>query len=213
MEAVGTSLARQSIEMVALASGRVQEIAFEPGQKVAAGDVLVRLDDEIERADLDEAEATLNETTLALERAETLREQNAVSQAALDEARSRKAIAEAELDRATRRLADRTVRAPFDGIVGLRQVDAGARVSDTTVITTLDDLSEIEIEFSVSETSMAASRWARRWSRPPRPIPTAASRARSRRSIRASTRRGGRSRSGPVCPTRTWPCRPACTCT
>jgi membrane fusion protein, multidrug efflux system len=94
----------------------------------------------------------LNETTLALERAETLRAQNAVSQAALDEARSRKAIAEAELDRAKRRLADRTVRAPFDGIVGLRQVDAGARVSDTTVITTLDDLSEIEIEFSVSET-------------------------------------------------------------
>jgi membrane fusion protein, multidrug efflux system len=152
MEAVGTSLARQSIELVALASGRVQEIAFGPGQKVAAGDVLLRLDDEIQRADLDEAEATLNETTLALERAVTLREQNAVSQAALDETRSRKAVAEAELDRATRRLADRTVRAPFDGIVGLRQVDAGARVSDTTVITTLDDLSEIEIEFSVSET-------------------------------------------------------------
>jgi membrane fusion protein, multidrug efflux system len=152
MEAVGTSLARQSIEVVALASGRVREIAFEPGQKVAAGDVLLRLDDEIQRADLDEAEATVNETTLALERAETLRAQNAVSQAALDETRSRKAIAEAELDRASRRLADRTVRAPFDGIVGLRQVDAGARVSDTTVITTLDDLSEIEIEFAVSET-------------------------------------------------------------
>jgi membrane fusion protein (multidrug efflux system) len=152
MEAVGTSLARQSIELVALADGRVQEIAFESGQKVAAGDVLLRLDDEIERADLAESEATLNEVTLALERAETLQKQNAVSQAALDEARSRKAVAEAELDRATRRLADRTVRAPFDGVVGLRQVDAGARIDDTTVITTLDDLSEIEIEFAVSET-------------------------------------------------------------
>lgn len=152
MEAVGTSLARQSIKLVALASGRVQEIAFESGQRVAAGDVLLKLDDEIERADFAEAEATLNEATLALERAETLQKQNAVSQAALDEARSRKAVAEAELDRATRRLADRTVRAPFDGIVGLRQVDAGARIDDTTVITTLDDLSEIEIEFAVSET-------------------------------------------------------------
>jgi membrane fusion protein (multidrug efflux system) len=152
VEAVGTSLARQSIEMVALASGRVREIGFEPGQKVAAGDVLVRLDDEIQRADLAEAEANLRETTLALERAETLRKQNAVSQAALDEARSRTATAEADLDRARRRLADRTIRAPFGGIVGMRQVDAGARVGDTTVITTLDDLSEIEIEFSVSET-------------------------------------------------------------
>jgi membrane fusion protein (multidrug efflux system) len=152
MEAVGTSRARQSIEVVSLASGRVTEIAFEPGQTVAAGDVLVRLDEEIQRADLNQAEATLRETSLALDRAVTLREQNAVSEAALDEAQSRKATAEADLDRAKSRLADRTVRAPFGGIVGLRQVDAGARVSDTTVITTLDDLSEIEIEFSVSET-------------------------------------------------------------
>lgn len=152
VEAVGTSLALQSIEMVALASGRVKEIAFDPGQKVAAGDVLVMLDEEIERADLNQAEASLREATFALERAVTLRQQNAVSQAALDEAESRKATAEAELDRARRRLADRTVSAPFDGIVGMRQVDAGARIDDSTVITTLDDLSEIRIEFSVSET-------------------------------------------------------------
>jgi membrane fusion protein, multidrug efflux system len=152
LEAVGSSLARQSIEVVALASGRVREIGFEPGQRVAAGDVLLKLDDEIERADLAQAEASLREATLSLERAETLRGQNAVSQSALDEAQTRRATAEANLDRANRRLADRTVRAPFDGIVGLRRIDAGARVSDTTVITTLDDLSEIEIEFSVSET-------------------------------------------------------------
>lgn len=152
LEAVGTSLAKQSIEVVALASGRVNEVAFEPGQKVAAGDVILRLDEEIERADLEQAEASLRETSSALDRAVTLRKQNAVSQAALDEAESRMASAEAELDRAKRRLADRTVRAPFDGLVGMRQVDAGARVSDTTVITTLDDLSEIQIEFSVSET-------------------------------------------------------------
>jgi membrane fusion protein, multidrug efflux system len=152
LEAVGSSLARQSIEVVALASGRVREIGFEPGQRVAAGDVLLKLDDEIERADLAQAEASLREATLSLERAETLRRQNAVSQSALDEAQTRRATAEANLDRANRRLADRTVRAPFDGIVGLRRIDAGARVSDTTVITTLDDLSEIEIEFSVSET-------------------------------------------------------------
>jgi membrane fusion protein (multidrug efflux system) len=152
VEAVGTSLALQSIEMVALASGRVKEIAFDPGQKVAEGDVLVLLDDEIERADLDQAEASLREASFALERAVTLQKQHAVSQAALDEAESRKATAEAELHRAKRRLADRTVRAPFDGIVGMRQVDAGARIDDSTVITTLDDLSAIEIEFAISET-------------------------------------------------------------
>ena len=152
IEAVGTSMARQSIEVVSLASGRVREVSFQPGQNVAAGDVLLKLDDEIERADLNQAEATLREAKLALDRAVTLRKQNAVSEAALDEAQSRMATAEAELDRAKRRLADRTLRAPFDGIMGMRQVDAGARVSDSTVITTLDDLSEIEIEFSISET-------------------------------------------------------------
>ncbi len=155
VEAVGSSLARQSIEMIALASGRVREIGFEPGHKVSAGDVLLQLDDEIERADLAQAEASLREATLALERAETLRKQNAVSQATLEEAQTRMSTADANLDRAKRRLADRTVRAPFEGIVGMRRVDVGARVSDTTVITTLDDLSEVEIEFAVSETLYA----------------------------------------------------------
>lgn len=152
VEAVGTSLARQSIEVVALASGRVREILFEPAQRVSAGDVLVRLDDDIARADLAEAEASLREADLALQRAQTLRERNAVAQASLDQVLTQKAVAEANLDRAKRRLADRTVRAHFNGIVGMRRVDVGARVDDSTVLTTLDDLSEIRIEFSVSET-------------------------------------------------------------
>jgi membrane fusion protein (multidrug efflux system) len=151
IEAVGTSLARQSIEVVALASGRVREILFEPGQRVSAGDVLIRLDDDIERADLAEAEASLRQADLALQRAQTLRERNAVAQASLDQVLTQKAVAEANLDRARRRLADRTVRAHFDGIVGMRRVDVGARVDDSTVLTMLDDLSEIRLEFSVSE--------------------------------------------------------------
>lgn len=152
VEAVGTSLALQSVEIVALASGRVQEILFEPGQRISAGDVLVRLDDDIERADVAQAEAALNESELNLQRARTLIEKNAVSQASVDQAVTHKATAEANLDRARRRLADRTVRAPFDGIVGMRRIDIGARVDDSTVLTTLDDLSQIRIEFSVSET-------------------------------------------------------------
>lgn len=151
VEAVGTTLSRRAIEIVPLASGRIEEIAFEPGQFVEAGDVLVRLDDDIERADLAEAEATLQETVLALQRARALRQKNAVPEATVDQLVAAEASGQAELDRARRRLADRTVRAPFAGVVGLRQIDLGARVDENSVLTTLDDRSEMEIEFALPE--------------------------------------------------------------
>lgn len=152
VEAVGTTMSRRAIAIVPLASGRIEEIAFEPGQLVKAGDVLARLDDDIERADLAEAEATLQESALALQRAQALRQKNAVPEATVEQLVAGLASAQADLDRARRRLADRTVRAPFDGVVGLRQVDPGARVDVDVVLTTLDDRSEMEIEFSLPET-------------------------------------------------------------
>lgn len=152
VEAVGTTLARRSVEIKPLASGRVDEIHFEPGQVVAAGEPLVTLDDDIQRADLAEAEASLNEASLALERARTLRQSSTVSQADLETLISRHAIARAALDRARRRLEDRQVKAPFDGVTGLARIDPGAIIDDDTVITTLDDRREIDIEFSLPET-------------------------------------------------------------
>ena len=152
LEAVGTTRALQAVEIVPLTSGRVVEIAFEPGQKVFEGAVLVRLDDEIERDDLTEAEATLAQATFAEERAQTLSQTNTISRAQVEQLTAASATAQAAVDRARRRLADRTVRAPFDGVVGLGEVEIGARVDDDTMITTLDDLSEVEIEFSLPET-------------------------------------------------------------
>lgn len=153
VEAVGTTRARQSIEIVPLASGRVVEVAIHPGQMVRAGDTLMRLDDDIERADLVEAEARLVEQQQAVERAERLQRLNAaVSLATLEQVTAARAAAEAAVDRARRRLADRVITAPFDGVVGLTGIDLGARVDDTTVVTTLDDLSDVEIEFALPET-------------------------------------------------------------
>lgn len=151
VEAVGSTMSRRAVEIVPLASGRISEILFETGQAVAAGEVLVRLDDDIERANLAEAEAALREAELALERARTLRQSNTVTLATLEQHIAQEATARAALDRARRRLADREVHAPFDGIVGLKQVDDGARVSEATIITTLDDRSEMEVEFSLPE--------------------------------------------------------------
>lgn len=152
VEAVGTTRARQAVEIVSLTSGRVIELAFEPNQKVEAGDALVKLDDDIQRADLVQAEAKLEEAASTVKRAQILRGNNTVSVATLSQAVAAEAAAQADVDRARRRLADRTVRAPFSGIVGLNLVDLGARVDDNTVLTTLDDRSQVEIEFALPET-------------------------------------------------------------
>ncbi|MGE0231637.1 MAG: efflux RND transporter periplasmic adaptor subunit, partial [Flavobacteriaceae bacterium] len=156
IEAVGTTRAARSVKIVPLASGRVVKLRIEPGREVTKGDVLVRLDDDIERADLAEAEANLVEKNQAVERATALRPSNTVSAATLEQVRAAATSASAAVDRARRRLADRTVRAPFDGVAGLTNIDVGARVTESDVITTLDDLSEVEIEFSAPETLYAA---------------------------------------------------------
>jgi membrane fusion protein (multidrug efflux system) len=151
IEAVGSTLARQAVDIVPLTSGRIAVIAFSPGDRVEAGEVLVRLDDEAERAAVAEAEASLREAELALERAKKLRANNTVAQATVDELQAAYLGASARVDGARKRLADRTVKAPFTGVVGMRRVDVGARVDDDTVLATFDDLSEVEIEFSVPE--------------------------------------------------------------
>ncbi len=152
IEAVGTTLARQAVDIVALSAGRVAEIDLRPGQQVDAGAVLIRLDDRMEQAAVAEAQAALREAELALDRARKLRTGNTVAQATVDQLQAAYDGAQARLDAAEKQLADRTVRAPFAGVVGMRRIDVGARVDNDTVLTTLDDLAELEIEFSVPET-------------------------------------------------------------
>lgn len=151
-EAVGTTRALRSVDIVPHAEGRITEIDIVAGREVEAGTVLARLDDEIERATLTEARATLDEKTRALERSETLLLSNNVSRAAIDQVRSELAIARATADRAQRLLDDRVVRAPFTGVLGITSVDLGARVDTNTVLGTLDDLSAVEVEFRLPET-------------------------------------------------------------
>jgi len=152
LDAVGTTRAQRSVEIVPLASGRVTDLSFEPGQRMEEGEPLLHLDDDIQAADLKEAEAKRHEAELALERAESLRQSKTVTAATLETLTAANVTAEAELARAKRRLQDRTVRAPFAGIAGLKRVDLGARVDDQTVVTTLDDLSSVEVEFALPET-------------------------------------------------------------
>lgn len=158
VEAVGTTRARQSIDIRPSASGRILSIEFVPGSQVETGATLVQLDDVAERADLAEAEAERREAALKLERARALIERKSVPQATVDELEAAFAAAGARMDRARKQLDERRIQAPFAGRVGLKQVDVGARVSDDTVITTLDDLGEVEVEFAVPEIVFGAVR-------------------------------------------------------
>lgn len=151
IDAVGTTRARRSVEITPLATGQVTEIGFRAGKQVRQGDVLLRLDSDIQRADLIEAEARLKEAASALNRAQSLRQSRAIATATVDKLISALATAQADHERATRRLRDRTVTAPFSGIVGYSRVELGTRIEDGDPVTMLDDLSLVEIEFAVPE--------------------------------------------------------------
>jgi membrane fusion protein (multidrug efflux system) len=151
IEAVGSTRALRTVEITPLASGRVSKVDFSAGKLVKAGDVLLHLDDDIQRADLDEAKARLTDAVEKLNRSETLKNQNAIAQSTVSELFAGVAIARAEHDRALKRLQDRLVTAPFSGIVGFSSVELGARVEVGDVVTVLDDLSRVEVEFSLPE--------------------------------------------------------------
>ncbi|NRG19745.1 efflux RND transporter periplasmic adaptor subunit [Rhizobiales bacterium] len=155
VEAVGTTRARRSVEIVPLADGRVVELNITPGGEVDEGGVIARLDDDIERANLSAAEGTLLQKQQAAERAARLRESQTVSLAALETLRAEEIVARAAVDRARRQLEDRTIRAPFSGVLGLTSIDVGARVEAGDRLTTLDDLSKVEVEFQLPETLFA----------------------------------------------------------
>ncbi|HEY8566275.1 MAG TPA: efflux RND transporter periplasmic adaptor subunit [Beijerinckiaceae bacterium] len=164
-EAVGTVRAFESITVTAKVSGIIAEIAFEEGQKVKAGDVLVRFDADERRADIEgavaeirRAEAQRNEIRTRLERAVALRRTGAGTEAQVEDLTAQvrtldSAIVSAEARRkgAEARLEDLMVRAPFPGRLGSRSVSLGAYVSPGTKITTLDDLSRVRLDFSVPE--------------------------------------------------------------
>lgn len=156
VQAVGSTEALRSVEIYPLASGRVEEIGFVAGQQVAAGDVLMRLDDDAERATLDFARATLAEAGAALERARRLGSRNVTSEAAREASEAAMLRAEAEVALAEAALDQRVIRAPFAGVLGRTEAQVGSRVDPATPIVALDDLSRIEIAFAIPERHRAA---------------------------------------------------------
>ncbi len=150
-EAVGTSRARLSAELYPAVSGEVVAVNFEPGQIVRAGDVLIELDRRDQALAVELAELELADAERLLARYERSADSGAVLPTTLDTARSAAQRARVELERARVALEDRTISAPFDGYVGEKGVDPGDRATPATLVTTVDDRSELYVSFTLPE--------------------------------------------------------------
>lgn len=152
IQALGTANANESVDIQSRIASLVERIAFEEGQLVAAGDLLVELENNEIDAGLAVAEAALSESRSLYDRSRNLAESQAISASGLEQLLAQVQVDEAQVLAARARLDNTVIRAPFSGRIGLRRVSPGSFVNTSTVITTLDDVSKIKLDFSVPET-------------------------------------------------------------
>jgi membrane fusion protein (multidrug efflux system) len=152
IEALGTAKANESVEIRPRISSLVTRIRFEEGQFVEQGDLLVELENSEIRAGLALAEASLSESRSLYNRSKELESTQAISASSLEALLAQVKVDEANVEAARAKLSHTLVRAPFSGRIGLRRVSPGSFVNTDTVITTLDDVSVIKLDFSVPET-------------------------------------------------------------
>ncbi|WP_431689393.1 efflux RND transporter periplasmic adaptor subunit [Hahella sp. NBU794] len=131
--------------------GTVKEIKFSAGADVKAGDVLVLFDDQIERAELREAEVALDRAQLSLTRAKELSKTRNISQLEFDNAENDVKQAQARLNYNRAVIAKKTLRAPFDGKLGIRQISVGQFLDRGTPVVSLQALNPVYVEFSLSQ--------------------------------------------------------------
>lgn len=150
-QAIGNILARQSVTLRPEVSGRVSRIAFEDGSRVRQGQLLVQLDDALQRAELSQARAQLSIVQANTQRNEELVAQNFVAQRVLDESRANLQVAQAQVDLAQARLARMSIVAPFSGTVGIASVNVGEYIKDGAAVVNLEDTSSLVVDFRLSE--------------------------------------------------------------
>ncbi len=151
LKAIGTADAAASVQMFPQAAGVVTEVLFRAGDRVEAGQPLVRLDDREQTITVESAEIALRSAEEALERIKTLASSRTATRVQLSDAQTAADAARADLEGARVSLARRTVLAPFAGVMGFSEVDVGDTLSSTSPIATIDDRSELHVEFSVPE--------------------------------------------------------------
>lgn len=150
-QAVGTLRSRQSVVLRPEVSGRIAQIAFVEGARVRKGQLLVQLDDTLQRAELSQAQAQLSIARANLKRNQELLAEQFVAQRVVEESQASLQVAEAQVALAQARLARMRLVAPFDGTVGLRSINLGDYVKDGADLVNLEDTSELTVDFRLPE--------------------------------------------------------------
>jgi len=151
LSAVGTVAAVQGVAVSADLPGIVVRIAFQSGDSVYAGDVLVELDTRQEQAQLAAVEADRDLARLNFERLSGLVDEGAISRADYDRAAAEEKQTEAKVGEIRATIARKTIRAPFSGILGIRQVNLGQYMSAGDAVAPLQSLDPIYVNFSVPQ--------------------------------------------------------------
>lgn len=147
--ALGTLQAWESIDISSSVSQIIESLNFEDGERVEKGRVLATLRQDAERAALRELRARLEDARREVRRLENLARKNQVAQTELDTAETEVQVLQHQISEVQARIADRTIVAPFSGVLGLREVSEGALVSAGQRLTTLDDISRMRLQFTV----------------------------------------------------------------
>jgi membrane fusion protein, multidrug efflux system len=151
VEAVGTARANEQVIITSKYSDLVDEIYFADGQKVKKDAVLVKLNNQEELAKVNELNANLSESKAHLTRLTELLSSKAISKSLVEQQEAKTKAIEAQLVSANGKLNDLIIRAPFAGVLGFREVSKGAYIDAGDIITSLDDLNSIKVDFHLPE--------------------------------------------------------------
>ena len=150
-QSVGSLRSRQSVMLRPEVAGRVMRLGFQDGSMVRKGQVLVQLDDTLQRAELSQAQAQVSIAEANFKRNQELVAQNFVAQRVLDESAANVQVVQAQLALAQARLGRMSIVAPFDGTVGLRNVNLGDYVKDGADLVNLEDTGSMLVDFRLPE--------------------------------------------------------------
>lgn len=153
--AIGFLEAQRGVDVSPAVGGLVVELGFDSGQAVKAGQTLLRLDSAVERTELQVTRAEIPNLLANLERARDLLRSAAGTRQRVDEAQSAYDRAQARIANLTAIIERRSVNAPFDGVLGIRDVDIGQYVQPGQKLVTLQDLSHMRVRFTLPQRDLA----------------------------------------------------------
>ena len=147
----GSLVAREAVQLQSERVGVVKEISFDEGKAAKAGEVLVSIDDSELQAERERARAQLELAAAAEKRQSNLLQSRGISAAEYDQSQANLEVAKAEVALIESQLAKTQIRAPFDGVAGLRRVSVGTYLTPGTPICSFQDISSLKIDFSLPE--------------------------------------------------------------